>query len=87
MNLQAWHPRDKSEWSEDPEGSESLCIETLQLGGGQVRSVKVRQCESLGIRTFQLGKLFSFGKTCIVDKKMSMKPIITMVKSRKFHVF
>ena len=86
MNLQAWHPRDKSEWSEDPEGSESLCIETLQLGEGPVKSVKVRKCESLGIR-----KLFScinsFAKTCIVDKKMSMKPIITMVKSRKFHVF
>ena len=26
-------------------------------------------------------------QTCIVDKKMSMKPIMTMVKSRKFQVF
>ena len=25
--------------------------------------------------------------TCIVDRKISMKPIITMVKSRKFQVF
>ena len=41
QNLQAGNPGDKPEWSENSERTESLCIETLQLGKKfQVRLLK-----------------------------------------------
>ena len=48
-------------------------------------------CERQGIESLQVEKISyaptPLKQTCMVDKKMSMKPIMTMVKSRKFHVF
>ena len=86
-NLQARHARDKSEWSENPERTKGLRVEAFQLGGLNFFLDKILSTS----RLFQLGIaqlwLDSQIITCIVDKKMSMKPIITMVKSRKFHVF
>ena len=84
-NLQAWYSRDKPEWSQDSEGTEGLSIETLQLRGNISYQSGHWKFESVKVKLFSC--ISSFAKTCIVDKKISMNPIITMVKSRKFQVF